>query len=427
MSDEQDEETEWVGPGETGDEPEAAAAEAEEAEEAEVEEEAEDEAADDEEAEEAIDEDEAADEAAADEDETEDEAADEDETEDEAADEDETEDEAAETDEAAEEDAAEEAAEDESELTALGGVDEETAAVLEEAGFTSVEHVSAASQAQLQAIDGVSTALAARMKAETDSVEISADVEAEVEELGDTADEKATDDDAEDDEPEVTELTDISGVGDAKAEALREAGYDTVAKVKGASQDELASVDGIGMALAARIKADIGDLEVAEEVDAEIEDDEEEPDDEVETELQPRGLVEKTPSLDEETERLLAERHRVSLPKFNRQTHHKKKRVSTSWRKPRGQHSKQRKGIKGKGDTVEAGFRSPKAVRDLHPSGFEEVYVHTVDELDGVDPDTQAVRIASGVGGRKRERIEELAEDEQIRVLNPTYVEVEVE
>jgi large subunit ribosomal protein L32e len=182
------------------------------------------------------------------------------------------------------------------------------------------------------------------------------------------------------------------------------------------------------MALAARSKADVGDLEVSEEVEAEVEEEEAPAEEEgVETELRPRGLVDKTPDLDETAERLLAQRRRVSKPKFNRQDHHKKKRVSTSWRRPRGNLSKQRRGIKGKGDTVEAGYRTPDAVRGLHPSGFEEVRVHNVDDLEGVDGDTQAVRIASSVGGRKRERIEEAAEDEEIRVLNPTYEEVEVE
>ncbi|SDJ51883.1 LSU ribosomal protein L32E [Halovenus aranensis] len=325
------------------------------------------------------------------------------------------------------EDVEEEAGEKVQELTDLGGVGEEKAEALSEAGFETVEHVSAASQDQLQDIDDISTALAARIKAETDEVEVSDDVEAEIGE--DDADEATDDTDAddEDDEDEIEELTDISGVGDSKAEALREAGYDTVAKVKGASQDELADVDGIGMALAARVKADIGDLEVSEDVEAEIEADEPAEDDAVETELQPRGLVDKTPELDEETERLLNERDRGSKPQFNRQDYHKKKRVPTSWRRPRGKLSKQRKGVKGKGDTVEAGYRQPEAVRGLHPSGFEEVRVHNTDDLDGVDPDTQAVRIASKVGGRKREQIETLAEEREIRVLNPTYEEVEIE
>jgi len=232
-----------------------------------------------------------------------------------------------------------------------------------------------------------------------------------------------------DEDNEFEELTDISGVGDAKADALREAGFETVEDVRAASQEELAEAEGVGNALAARIKADVGELEVSEEAEGEVETDEPEEAEEtedVETELQPRGLVEKTPDLDEETERLLTQRHRVGTPQFNRQDYHKKKRTPTSWRKPRGGLSKQRKGVKGKGPKVEAGFRTPKAVRGLHPSGFEEVRVHNVDDLEGVDGDTQAVRIASKVGARKRERIEEEAEDAGIRVLNPTYVEVEV-
>ena len=235
---------------------------------------------------------------------------------------------------------------------------------------------------------------------------------------------------ADDETDEYNELTDISGVGDSKADALREAGYETVDDVRGASQDELAEIDGVGNALAARIKADVGGLEVDESAEAEVEEEapeEPEPEEEVETELQARGLTEKTPDLSEDVERLLTARKREGKPQFNRQDYHKKKRVPTSWRRPRGQLSKQRRGIKGKGDTVEAGFRSPKAVRGRHPSGFEEVRVHNVDDLEGVDGDTEAVRIASKVGARKRERIEEQAEEQGVRVLNPTYVEVEVE
>ena len=231
------------------------------------------------------------------------------------------------------------------------------------------------------------------------------------------------------------ELEDISGVGPSKADALREAGYETVEDVKAASQSELSEVDGVGNALAARIKADVGGLEVDEEADAEIEDetdeedeaDEADADEDVETELRPRGHADKTPELDDETARALAQKHREGKPQFNRQDYHKKKRIPTSWRKPRGGLSKQRRRMKSKGPVVEAGFRSPKASRDLHPSGFEEVRVHNTDDLEGVDGDTQAVRIASKVGGRKRELIEDEAEERGIRVLNPTYVEVEVD
>ena len=232
---------------------------------------------------------------------------------------------------------------------------------------------------------------------------------------------------------EDRELEDISGIGPSKADALREGGYETITDLKAASQSELADLEGIGNALAARIKADVGGLEIEEETEAEVEEAETEaeeaeaePAEDVETELRPRGVAEKTPDLDADRSRLLAQRAREGKPAFNQQDHHKKKRVSKSWRKPRGNLSKQRRGIKGKGATVEAGFRTPTAVRGLHPSGFEEVRVHRPEDLEAVDPDREAVRIASAVGARKRERIEDIAADREIRVLNPTYEEVEV-
>ena len=225
-------------------------------------------------------------------------------------------------------------------------------------------------------------------------------------------------------------LEDVAGVGPAKAEALREAGYDSVEDLKAASQAELAEVEGVGNALAARIKAEVGGLEVAE-TDAEVEEAEPEPveeeaDEDVETELRPRGHADKTPDLDDDTARALAQRHREGTPEFPRQGRHKKTRVKDTWRRPRGTLSKQRRGVKGKGAVVQAGYRSPTAARGLHPSGFEEVRVHNTQDLEGVDPDREAVRIASAVGGRKRERIEDVCEDREIRVLNPTYEEVEV-
>ncbi|WP_440771476.1 50S ribosomal protein L32e [Natronorubrum sp. DTA28] len=242
------------------------------------------------------------------------------------------------------------------------------------------------------------------------------------------ADEEPEDNSAED---EPQELEDISGVGASKAEALRDAGFDSIEDVKEADQDDLAEAEGIGNALAARIKADVGDLEVSEETDAEIEDEgadeEAEAADDVETELQPRGLTEKTPELSDDEERLLGRRQSEGKPQFNRQDYHKKKRTPESWRRPRGQLSKQRRGVKGKGPKVQAGYRTPEAVRGKHPSGFEEVYVENTNDLEGVDGSREAVRIASSVGARKRERIEEEAEEQGVRVLNPTYEEVEVE
>lgn len=249
----------------------------------------------------------------------------------------------------------------------------------------------------------------------------------ETEETAEQDEEQSEEEEAEsDDESEHESLEDISGVGPSKADALREAGFESIDDVREASQSELSEVDGIGHALAARMKADVGDLEVTEEVEAD-EDEEEAEEVTVETELRPRSLVEKSPELSDEQRQLLNERRSTSKARFNRQVSHMKKRVDDSWRRPRGGLSKQRRRIKGKGEVVQAGYRTPTAIRGLHPSGFEEVYVETPSDLDGVDGDTQAIRISSSVGDRKRERIEELAEEADIRVLNPTYIEVEID
>ena len=65
------------------------------------------------------------------------------------------------------------------------------------------------------------------------------------------------------------------------------------------------------------------------------------------------------------------------------------------------------------------GYRLPKHLRGLHPSGMAEVLVRRPEEVRGIDPTRQAVRIASGVGGLKRKQILELAKELRVRVLNP--------
>ena len=131
--------------------------------------------------------------------------------------------------------------------------------------------------------------------------------------------------------------------------------------------------------------------------------------------------VKKKPTLDEETKDMLEERKKIKKkrPDFTRQEWFRYKKIDRdTWRKPRGIHSKARKNIKYRPNKVSIGYRSPKKVRGLHPSGFEEVLVHNMNELEDVDPDKQAVRIAHSVGMRKRLKIEEKADEMEVRVLN---------
>ena len=103
---------------------------------------------------------------------------------------------------------------------------------------------------------------------------------------------------------------------------------------------------------------------------------------------------------------------------FKRDGFGKKRQLSDSWRKPRGQHNKQREQKKAKGALPKPGFGSPIAVRGIHPSGFFEVLVSSVKELDGLDAKTQAVRISGTVGDRKLIVLQEAAGSAGLKVLN---------
>lgn len=59
----------------------------------------------------------------------------------------------------------------------------------------------------------------------------------------------------------VKKFEKISGVGSRKTIQLCEAGYESIGDLQRSSHSEIAEVDGIGNALAARIKADVGDIE----------------------------------------------------------------------------------------------------------------------------------------------------------------------
>lgn len=104
---------------------------------------------------------------------------------------------------------------------------------------------------------------------------------------------------------------------------------------------------------------------------------------------------------------------------FKRQGASRKLRLQDSpWRRPRGIQSKQRKLYAAKGRHPQSGFGSPKAVRAMHPSGYNEVIVCNVADLEGLNKETQAVRIAGTVGGKKRAEIQAKAAELSLKILN---------
>ena len=132
---------------------------------------------------------------------------------------------------------------------------------------------------------------------------------------------------------------------------------------------------------------------------------------------------------DGEKRRLMRLKKRMSQkrPHFRQFEEWRLVRIKDHWRKPKGIDNKMRQKRKGWPRTVNVGYRSPKAVRHLHPSGMEEVAVFNVGDLTIVDPETQVARIGGTVGRRKRRFILKEAIELGIRILNLGDIDLEEE
>lgn len=93
------------------------------------------------------------------------------------------------------------------------------------------------------------------------------------------------------------------------------------------------------------------------------------------------------------------------------------KSVKESWRKPRGVDNKKRIRCRFAGPVPRIGYKNSEEIRHLHPCGMKEVLVHNINELIGAGKDV-LVRIASGVGGKKRAEIEKKAQELHVKVVN---------
>lgn len=132
-------------------------------------------------------------------------------------------------------------------------------------------------------------------------------------------------------------------------------------------------------------------------------------------------VAKQKPVLDEETQEALSLRaaQKKKTPSFRRTEWFRYKRLSRSgWRAPHGMDSKQRRNYRYRGSLVRVGHGKVAEARGLHPSGFREVMVHNINDLEPIDPETQAARIGRTVGGRKREHIHARADELGIRILN---------
>jgi len=239
----------------------------------------------------------------------------------------------------------------------------------------------------------------------------------------------------------IKEFTALNGVGNAKAELLYTSGFDSIDKLKNATVEDLKNIKGLTEKNAKDILNQLKETTKTKlKTKAKLKETKKE-----ETPALPEGKTEKKPTKKkEETVEIVEEEEKEGYkakkkpklskeqkeklqlrrqikkrtPTFLREEWFRYKRIPKNWRRPDGITSKMRINLKYRPSKVRVGFRGPKDVRGLHPSGFEEVMIYNVADLKNIDPEKQAARIGGTVGTKKRLEIAKKAEELEIRILN---------
>ncbi len=244
----------------------------------------------------------------------------------------------------------------------------------------------------------------------------------------------------------IKEFASLNGIGKKKAELLYDKGLNSMDKLKKASVKDLTAVEGVNEKLAKEILGQVKKTEskketkkpaakkktttkktpvkttkkeekIKPEVKKEVEEEKEAPGEE---EKEESYKVKKKPEISKEKKERIRIRKQIKsrTPEFLREEWFRYKRIPRNWRRPDGISSKMRINKKYRPSKVRVGFRSPKDVRGLHSSGFEEVMVYNTSDLEHINKETQAARIGGSVGTRKRLEIEKKAEELDVRILN---------
>jgi large subunit ribosomal protein L32e len=224
----------------------------------------------------------------------------------------------------------------------------------------------------------------------------------------------------------LKEFEALKGVGKVKAKLLYDNGFDSLEKLKKAKIKDLTKLKGITEKNAKEILSQINEkkekpVKKIPEKKVKEEPKEKKADDVAIVDEKEGAYKPKIkPQLNEKEKEQLIIRRQIKkrTPHFLRDEGFRYKRIPKNWRRPTGYTSKLRINLKYRPSKVRIGFRAPKMVRGLHSSGFKEMIIHTVKELETIDPKKQAVRIGGTVGTKKRLEIMKRAGELDIRVLN---------
>ena len=114
-------------------------------------------------------------------------------------------------------------------------------------------------------------------------------------------------------------------------------------------------------------------------------------------------------------------------PSFRRVESWRYKRVKDSWRKARGIDSKTREKKKLGVKSPTIGYRGPKKVRGLHPSGYIEVLIFTFDDLKNLNKNKHAIKISGKLGAKKRIVLTDYCQKRGFKILNLGVSQKEIE
>ncbi|MFW9770651.1 MAG: 50S ribosomal protein L32e [Candidatus Heimdallarchaeota archaeon] len=130
-----------------------------------------------------------------------------------------------------------------------------------------------------------------------------------------------------------------------------------------------------------------------------------------------------------ERERLFQIRKKLKRkrPSFRRIESWRYKKLKDSWRKARGIDSQTRKKEKSGVKSPSVGYRSPKKVRGIHPSGYKEVRVFNINDLKGLSNKKHAIKISGKLGAKKRIALVDYAQNRGFKILNLGIAQKELE
>ncbi|MEM4598354.1 MAG: eL32 family ribosomal protein [Candidatus Diapherotrites archaeon] len=98
-----------------------------------------------------------------------------------------------------------------------------------------------------------------------------------------------------------------------------------------------------------------------------------------------------------------------------RSVRRKSKEKWNKWRYPKGADFNFEK---ADGKKPRSGYRTPKKIRGLHPSGLKEVLINNLKELEQIKDTNCVVRISGKVGLKKRAILIKKALEKKLKVIN---------